>query len=480
MITGGPLVLPVPGDPTVAIEVRVRTGSAEDLPGREGLANLVARIVGEGGSRRRDRAALLEAWYPTGATPEVRVDREWTCFRVTVPREHAETAADLLAESLAEPGFREEDIARHRLAALAAIRHGLRFGDDEELAKAALWSLAFAGSGYRHPVVGTVAGLEAIRRAELIAFWERWYRFRNLAWGIAGAVPPGLVSRLERALAGLPGGTAMVPSPAPAPALPAGTTAILVAKAGADASISIGRPSPPRRGESAFYGAALATSWLGEHRSSVGRLFQVLREQRGLNYGDYAYLEAFPDAGARQFPPPGVLRRSPLFEIWIRTLPADAALFAVRAALAEVDRLVERGIPGDELGAIRAFNERYRWHQEASIADRLGHALDDLAVGLRHEGHLARLRRLAAELGPDEITSAARRAMRPDRLGLAVVTGSPAELAAGLERGEAAAPRYRTDKPPAIREADRAYLARELVVPRERITIVPVEEIFER
>ncbi|GAB4222881.1 MAG: hypothetical protein Kow0062_21770 [Acidobacteriota bacterium] len=480
MITGGPLLLPVPDEPTVCLEIRVRTGSSEDPEGREGLACLVARMIVEGGTARRSWPELLDAWYPLGALPEARVDREWTAFRVRVPREHAETAADLLCEMLVEPGFRTDDLERVRLAALADIRHRLRFGDDEELAKAALWSLVYAGSGYAHPVGGTVAGLEAIGRADLLAFRERWYRFRALSWGLAGAVPPGLVSHLERRLADLPGGPAIALSPAPAPALRPGAAALLVAKPEADASISVGRPLGLRRGERAFYGAAIATSWLGEHRSSVGRLFHVLREQRGLNYGDYAYLEAFPDAGLRQFPPPGVVRRGQLFEVWIRTLPDEAAPFALRVALAEIDRLVAEGVPGGDLPLFRSFNARYRFHHEAATADRLGHALDDLACGLRSEGHLPRLRRLATELTDDEIAAGAAAAMTPDRLGIAMVTGAPERIALALERGEAEPPAYRTPKPAAVHEADRRYLARELVVPRGNIAVVPVEEIFER
>ena len=480
MITGGPLLLPIPDEPTVAIEVRFRVGSAEDPTGKEGLARIVARMIGAGGSKRRSFIELLDAWHPTGANPRVSVDRDWTCFRARVPREHAESAVDLLAEMLISPGFREEDLARHRTAVLAEIRHRLRWADDEELGKAALWSLAFAGTGYRHPPTGTVAGLEAITRQDLLDFHERWYRFRAASWGLAGSIPPGLVSRLERALAELPAGPALVPSPAPVPALSEGVSAILVAKPEADASISLGRPLGLRRGETPFYGAALAASWLGEHRSSVGRLFQVLRERRGLNYGDYAYLEAFPEAGTRQFPPPGVIRRSQLFEVWIRTLPNPCALFALRAALTEIDRLVEHGIPEQDLEAIRAFNECYRYHHEASAMDSLGHALDDLAFGLRTEGHLPRLRRLARDLPADEITRGARRAMQPDRLGIAIVTGTPERLASALARGEAEAPTYRAPKPREVTETDRSYLERPLVVDEARISIVPVGEIFER
>ena len=58
--------------------------------------------------------------------------------------------------------------------------------------------------------------------------------------------------------------------------------------------------------------------WLGEHRASQGRLFQRLREVRGLNYGNYAYIEAFPQGMYQFFPDPNLGRRAQIFEVWIR------------------------------------------------------------------------------------------------------------------------------------------------------------------
>ena len=62
----------------------------------------------------------------------------------------------------------------------------------------------------------------------------------------------------------------------------------------------------------------------------------MIRETRGLNYGDYSYIEAYPEGGQRQMPPPNVARRQQLFEVWIRTLPNPQAHFALRAAMREL------------------------------------------------------------------------------------------------------------------------------------------------
>jgi hypothetical protein len=85
------------------------------------------------------------------------------------------------------------------------------------------------------------------------------------------------------------------------------------------------RPSPwaspsTCAGDDDFIAMLAANSWFGEHRNSFSHLYQVIREQRGMNYGDYSYIEAFPAGYATQQPPVNVARRSQLFEIWIRPI----------------------------------------------------------------------------------------------------------------------------------------------------------------
>ena len=56
-----------------------------------------------------------------------------------------------------------------------------------------------------------------------------------------------------------------------------------------------------------------------------------------MNYGDYSYIEAFPQGGRRSMPPTGVGRRQQLFEVWIRPVPEGQGVFALRAAIRESD-----------------------------------------------------------------------------------------------------------------------------------------------
>jgi zinc protease len=255
---------------------------------------------------------------------------------------------------------------------------------------------------------------------------------------------------------------------------------LLVDKPGADASISLGVPIEPLRGERDFYALWIANSWLGEHRNSSSHLFQVIREARGLNYGDYSYIEAFPGGGRRQFPPSHVGRRQQLFEVWVRTLPNAQAHFALRAAVREVERLVADGLSAEQFELTRSFLRKYALHFADTTAARLGYAVDDRFYGLGDEGHLARFRRMMDELTREDVADALRRHVRPESLQIAIVTGEAARLREALASDAPSPIEYASPKPEAILAEDRTIAAYPLRIAADAIRVVPVQEIFER
>src|SRR5205807_9487224 len=102
-------------------------------------------------------------------------------------------------------------------------------------------------------------------------------------------------------------------------------------------AISIGMPIPVTRESPDFAALNVARAWLGEHRASTGRLYQRLREIRGLNYGDYTYIEFFTRPGGQFFPSPNTVRRAQAFEIWIRPVVPANAQMSLRLALYELN-----------------------------------------------------------------------------------------------------------------------------------------------
>src|SRR5262249_41638884 len=151
------------------------------------------------------------------------------------------------------------------------------------------------------------------------AFYAKYYTRDNAVVAMGGGYSKSAQAAFEKSVQQLPAGK---PAPVAAPVAKAihGRQGLIVSKPGADCTITFGCPIDVHRGMKDFYALWVANSWLGEHRNSSSHLYQVIREARGMNYGDYSYIEAFPEGGQRRQPPPNVGRREQLFEVWIRTL----------------------------------------------------------------------------------------------------------------------------------------------------------------
>src|SRR4029079_5693893 len=129
--------------------------------------------------------------------------------------------------------------------------------------------------------------------------------------------PQGFIERLQTRLAALPE-SAPSTEPQVAARQPQWSGVEILAKDTRATAISFGHPIEVTRSHPDFAALWLARAWLGEHRASSSHLFQRIREIRGMNYGDYAYIEAFPRGMFQFFPEPNIGRRAQLFEIWIR------------------------------------------------------------------------------------------------------------------------------------------------------------------
>jgi zinc protease len=277
-------------------------------------------------------------------------------------------------------------------------------------------------------------------------------------------------------LARLPAGRpADVPPPRPQPIQ--GRKVVIVEKEAPATAISLGFPIPVRRGSRDWYALAIANSWLGEHRSSSSHLYQVLREARGLNYGDYSYIEHFPDGGYLQVPPQNVARRQQIFEIWIRPVPHEARLFALRGALRELKLLVDRGMAREDFQLTRKFLKNYVLHYAPTTMERLGYALDDRFYGME-ASHLEEFRRMMDEITLEEVNAAIRQYLQYDNLLIAIVTPDAEGLKKSLVRDAPSPYEYPTPKPKAVLEEDRQISTFPLQVEPEGVTIVPVETLF--
>ena len=471
------VLMPVDGDATVSFTVWFKVGSQNDPAGKEGLAALTGSLVSDGATSNNAYAEILEKLYPIASGYGVQVDKEMTTLTGRTHRDNLELFFELFSDAYLRPAFDAADFERLKAVQKSSIETSLRFSNDEELGKAALTSFVFGGSTYQHPIAGTVQGLDSITLDDVKAFYAKHYNRGNAVIGLGGGFDDELAKRFHATLAELPEGSEVAAATVTAAAID-GRQVLLVDKPGADASISFGFPVGVSRGERDFYALWIANSWLGEHRNTSSHLFQVIREIRGLNYGDYSYIEAFPAGGFRQMPPTGVARRHQLFEGWIRTLPNEQSIFALRAALREIDDLVENGMSEEEFELTRSFLQTYHLHFAPTTSARLGYRVDDAFYGIEDPGHLARFGEMMQSITREEVNAALKKYLQTANLKIAIVTGDVAGLKAAFESGEPTPITYASPKSDEVLEEDKVIAAYPLDI--ASIETIGVKEIFEQ
>ena len=469
--------LPSPSNPLVALRIVFQVGAVDDPRGKEGLALLTAEMLGKGGSKARTYAEVLDALYPLAAQIHVYGDKETIVLEGTVHRDNLQKFADLLAEQVLTPRFADDDFARNRLDAIDFVTKTLRGNADEDLGKQAMATVMFDAHPYGRPSQGTVAGLNAVTLEDAKKLYASHFARDRLVIGVAGGYPDGFAESFAKRFAVLPAKAPPLRKLPPAP-VPRHNQVIVVEKDARANAISIGRPISITRSDPDFYPLTVARSYLGEHRTFNGVLMIRLREIRGLNYGDYAYVENFIQDGWTTFPLPNIQRRQQHFEIWLRPVPPHNSLFALRAALFELDKLIRDGIPPAGFEATRTFLANYSnlWAQDATR--RLGYAIDAVITG---KDVVKELQARLPKMKKADVDRVVRKYLGVDGLTIAIVADKAKTVADTLASGAPTGISYDTagTPPDVIAEDD---LIKRFVVPidKDNVHVVPVEQMFEK
>jgi zinc protease len=464
--------------PQLNVKLLFAVGSAHDPKGKEGLAALAAAMVAEAGSKDRRIDEINKALYPMAGRFVDQVDKEMTTFTGSIHRDNWQAFFDLVLPQILDPGFREEDFQRLKDQQANALTEDLRANNEEELGKERLQTNLFAGTPYGHPVLGTVAGIQAITLADVRDFVRRAYTRKALRVGIAGDAPEELVARLRSELSRLPEGPAL-PAPEGVTAKkPSGLEVEIVEKDTRATAISLGHPIDVTRPSPDFAALWLARAWLGEHRASVSHLYQRIREVRGMNYGDYAYIEAFPRGMFQFFPDPNIARRAQIFEIWIRPVVPENAHMALRIALAELDRLIRNGLSEEDFERTRDYLRKNVYVMTATQNQQIGYALDSKWYGM---GDFAEtMRERLGKLTRGEVNDAIRRHLSAKDLSIVIVTKDAKGLREKLLSDAFSPIKYDGEKPAELLEEDKVIGGRKLGLSPDAVRITSVEEVFAR
>ncbi len=472
-----PLTLQKSATPLVDIKLLFDTGSAADPAGKEGLAVLAAAMIAEAGSSALTIDQINRVLYPIAGSFVAQADKEMTTFTGTIHRDNWRKFVSTVLPQLLDPGFREGDFNRLKAAQMNALVEDLRSSNEEELAKERLQANIFRGTPYGHPAVGTVAGLTSITLDDVKAFVRQAYTRQNLRVGISGNFPEELPDLLVQQLGRLPAGTPRKAIAVPV-ARPSGMEVEIVEKDTRSTAISLGLPMEVTRAHPDFAALSVARTWLGEHRASSGRLYQRIREVRGMNYGDYAYIEAFPGGMFQFFPDPNRARRQQIFEIWIRPVTPENAHMALRLAVDELDQLLQNGLTRGDFEQARGYLMKNVFVMTARQDEQLGYALDSQWYGTGE--FTETMRKALASLTADQVNAAVRRHWSARDLSVVIIAKDAAALKEKLEANAFSPITYDGEKPAALLEEDKRVGAIQLPIKPGSVRTTPVSDVFAR
>ena len=274
---------------SASVGVWIENGSRHEPEPLNGISHFIEHAIFKGTSSRTARQIAVES-DRQGGNLNASTSQETTCVYTRVLDEQLPRAVDLIADMVANATFEPREIERERHVILEEIK--MVEDTPDELIHDLFSEHFWPGHAFGRPISGTVATVTSMTRDDLFGFYRERYRPERIVLTAAGNLEHAEVVRLiDRALGSLePEGSRVEDTPpAPAPAF------VLRQKDGLEqAHLLIGSPCPSIKSPDR-YAANVMSAILGDGMSS--RLFQRIREERGLVYGIYSCVEAFLDAG---------------------------------------------------------------------------------------------------------------------------------------------------------------------------------------
>jgi predicted Zn-dependent peptidase len=308
----------------------VGTGSVDETGALWGASHFLEHLLFKGTTTRSARS-IAEAVDASGGDMNAFTTREYTAFYVRLLAEQADIGLDILSDILWSPAFRPDEFESERQVILEEI---LMHNDEpadlvHDVLAGALWP--------DHPLGREVLGEEdtisAMTRGQVADFHGEHYRPGNMVFAAAGALDHDRVAAsLTERLRGVTGGV----TPARRPPVIGSGGPVVVSRATEQAHVAVGVPAIDRH-DDRRYVLSILDHVLGGGMSS--RLFQEVREERGLAYSVYSYKASYEGAGA--------------LAVYAGTSPAH-----VRQVLdlihAELDAMAAKGITEAELASARS------------------------------------------------------------------------------------------------------------------------------
>ena len=267
----------------------VGTGSRDEPAELFGASHFLEHLLFKGTPTRSARS-ISEDVDAVGGDMNAFTTKEYTAFYVRLLAESLDLGLDILSDILWNPAFRPDEVETERQVILEEIL--MRDDEPSDLVHELFAEALYPGHQLGLEVLGDEDSIKGMSRDDIRGFFAEHYRPANIVFSAAGLLDhDDVVAGIERRFAGPSGGARPVRTPPAQPPAPS----VVSKRSTEQAHLVVGctaldRHSPDR------YALAALNHVLGGGLSS--RLFQTVREERGLAYSVYSYRVAFDDAGA--------------------------------------------------------------------------------------------------------------------------------------------------------------------------------------
>ena len=469
---------PSASSPLVDVAFLVHAGAGFDPGGKKGLATLTAAMLSDGGSEAKSIEEINEAMYPMAAGFNAQVDKEMTRLSGQVHKDNLDTWYSLVRGQLFFPAWSAEDLERIKTQVSNAIRTDLVGNNDEELGKEYLYAMLY---GEDHPYgslnLGDVSDIESITLDDVKMFYREYYTISNITVGLSGGYPESFPTTVSNDLQKLDAGVKALLDARAAPMLE-GRHAVLIEKETPGVAVSFGFPIDVKRGDPDWVALWLARSYLGEHRSFNSHLYQRIRETRGMNYGDYAYIEYFPRGMFQFHPDTNLGRQQQIFQVWIRPVRSNNdAHFATRVAMHELDKLISEGMSESDFEATKSFLSKFVSLITDGQSRQLGYAMDSQYYQIDEFSNYVRdgLNNLTL----DDVNRVIRENLGTENMQYVFITRDAEDLRSRLVADQASSMTYDADLPQDVLDEDKLIENIPLGFSADKVSIVLAEDVFD-
>ena len=309
---------------SVSLGLWIRAGSRDEMDEVAGISHLMEHMLFKG-TPDMDALRIAQAFEGIGAQENAATGEEYTVLYARFLPEHLWRALEIMSDMVLRPTL--ADLEREREVIVEEIK--MYEDRPDQLADEYLSSLIFHEDSLGRPIIGSAETVRGVDHATLKDFHSDTYTAANIFVVAAGKLDPDEVERMvEEKLSGLPGGEPFVREARPTtPESPF----FFKFKETEQYHVSLGSLGIPAKSEDRYAMAAL-NNVLGGGMSS--RLFQEVREKRGLAYAVYSYHQGYSDAGA--------------IKTYVGSTTGNVEE-AVRVIVEQLGRVMDEEVEGEEL-----------------------------------------------------------------------------------------------------------------------------------